>query len=430
MMRRTLLLPLLFAACSQGSEPAGSTTIAVAAAPPGATAAGGTPAAASTGAAGWDDRDFAIPSEKFSDPARNFEAAKRALLADYYAGGLTEEDLYRAAVAGMVERVDPQMHKWNRLLSPSDLADLHSDLQGEIVGIGMIIGSFDPTSGYIDVKGTVAGSPAERAGLAPPDKIVTVDGKLFRGMTLRDVVREVRGKAGETVTLSVLRGDKLLSIPVVREKVTFDTVRADVIGHDVGYVRIPAFNAKTPAALHDVLADLAARGAKGLVLDVRSNQGGLFDDAVASVGLLVPAGSTVVNLNRRGKVEPVVAKTTPLLPDVPVAVLVNKDTASSAELVAAALHDLRHATLIGTGTRGKWTVQKIDDLPNGYALKYTSALFTSPAGKSFEGVGMLPDIAVDEAGEAVEHALLEKDPVKRVEGDVQIRTALAVVGGR
>jgi carboxyl-terminal processing protease len=243
-------------------------------------------------------------------------------------------------------------------------------------------------------------------------------------------VREVRGKAGDTVTLSVLRGDKLLSIPVVRERVTFDTVRADLVGHDVGYVRIPAFNAKTPAALHDALADLGSKGAKALVLDLRNNQGGLFDDAVASVGLMVPAGSTVVNLNRRGKVEPVVAKTTPVLPDVPVAVLVNKDTASSAELVAAALHDLRHATLVGTSTRGKWTVQKIEDLPNGYALKYTSAVFTSPAGKSFESTGMLPDLAVDETAESVEHALLEKDAAKRVEQDVQIRTALAVVGAR
>jgi carboxyl-terminal processing protease len=423
-----LLLPLLALACSQAPAPSGSTTLTVAAPPAGVAAAGGA-SAASTPPPGMDERDFAVPSEKFSDAQRNFEAAKRALLDGYYSGGLTEDDLYRAAVAGMVERVDPQMHKWNRLLSPTDLADLHSDLQGEIVGVGIVIG-FDVASGYIDVKGTVAGSPAERAGLAPPDKIVTVDGKLFRGLAMRDVVHQIRGKSGETVTLSVLRGDKLVSIPLVREKVAFDVVRADMIGQTTGYVRIPAFNSKTPAALHDVLADLASRGARALVVDVRNNQGGTFDDAVASVGEMVPAGSTVVNLNRRGKVEPVVAKTTPLLLDVPVAVLVDKETASSAELVAAALHDLRHATLVGTRTHGKWTVQKVEDLPNGYALKYTSALFTSPAGKSFEGAGLAPDVEVDEASEAIEHALLEKDPAKRVEEDVQIRTALAVLAAR
>ena len=134
----------------------------VAAAPAPAAAA----PAATSGSSSWsDERDFAVPAEKFSDPQRNFEAAKKAILDGYYSGSLTEEDLYRAAVAGMLERADPTMRKWHKLLSPSDLADLKSDLQGEVVGVGVVIG-FDAASGYIDVKGTIPGSPAERAGLA------------------------------------------------------------------------------------------------------------------------------------------------------------------------------------------------------------------------------------------------------------------------
>jgi carboxyl-terminal processing protease len=397
------------------------------------TLAAAPPPAAATGAghgSSWaegDERDFTVPSEKFGDPQRNFEAAKRALLENYYSGALTEEDLYRAAVAGMLERVDPQMHKWNKLLSPTDLTDLHSDLQGELVGVGVEI-DFDPATGYVDVKGIIPGSPAERVGLAPPDKIVTVDGKLYRGRTLRDVVHDVRGKAGETVTLTVLRADKLVTVPIVREKIAYDLVRGQIVGDGAGYVRIPSFNAKTPEALRSALTDLESKGAKSLVLDLRENQGWTFDDAVASVGELVPAGSTVVTVSKRGKTESVVPKTTPLLLDRSVAVLVNHGTASSAELVAAALRELRHATLVGGKTKGKWTVQKIDDLPNGYAMKYTLGLFASPSGKSYEGQGMPPDVEVDEADEAVARACREKDPTKLVAGDAQLRTALAVVG--
>ncbi len=384
-------------------------------------------APAPTTTAAENESEYALPPEKFTDAQRNFEAAKHALLDGYYSGTLTEEDLYRAAVAGMLERVDPRMHKWNKLLSHSDLAELRHDVQGEVVGIGVNI-AFDPATGYIDVKNTIAGSPAERAGVTPPDKIVTVDGKLYRGLTVHDVVRDIRGKAGETVTLTILRGDKLVTVPIVREKVDFDVARDDLLAGSVGYLWIPSFNTKTPAAVHAALGDLAAKGARALVVDLRENEGGTFDDAVACAGQLVPAGATVASVDKRGKVESLAAKgVTPMLLDRPVAVLVDKSTASSAELVAAALQELRHATLVGARTKGKWSVQRIEDLPNGYAMKFTVGLFRSPAGKSYEGTGMAPDIEVDQPEETTDRALLEHDPAKRLGVDAQLRTAVSVV---
>ena len=419
-MRRAL--PLLLLACSQppttggAGEPAPATasSVVVAEASP-------APAAAASG-----DRDFTVPSEKFSDAQRNFEAAKKALLDGYYDPSITEEDLYRAAVAGMLERVDGKMHKWNRLLSPPELAELRSDLMGEIVGIGVKI-ELDPATGYIDVRGTVPGSPAEQAGIAPPDKIVTVNGKLYKGLGLHSAVADIRGKAGEPVTLSILRGDKLVSVRVVRGKVVFDQVRGSIVGDGVGLVEIPGFNSKTPGALGDVLTDLSAKGARALVVDLRDNQGGSFDDAVAAAGEMVPAGSTVVVLRKRGTSQPITAKTAPIGHDVPVAVLVDNDTASSAELLTAALQELRHATVVGSHTQGKWTVQTIDDLSNGYAIKYTLGVFTSPSGRSFEGTGLLPDIEVDQSADARDRARLDQDPVKRLADDAPLRTAIAVL---
>jgi carboxyl-terminal processing protease len=244
---------------------------------------------------------------------------------------------------------------------------------------------------------------------------------------MESAVADIRGKAGEPVTLSILRGDKLVSVRVVRSKVVYDQVRGSIVGDAVGLVEIPSFNARTPGALRDVLTDLSGRGARALVVDLRDNPGGSFDDAVAAAGEMVPAASTVVVVRKRGTTEPVVAKTTPVGRDVPIAVLVDHDTASSAELVTAALQELRHATVVGSRTKGKWTVQTIDDLSNGYAIKYTLGVFTSPAGRSFEGTGLLPDIEVDQAAEARDRARLDQDPAKRVTDDAPLRTAIAVV---
>ncbi|HEX3344896.1 MAG TPA: S41 family peptidase [Polyangiaceae bacterium] len=426
MNRRSLLLvPCLLAACSQPPSPAGEASPA--SSPLNLVAAAAPSPATTASSSHWEDDQDTVPPEKFTESARNFEEAKKALLEGYYDTGITEDDLYRAAVAGMLQRVDPKMRKWNRLLAPSEIAELRNDLKGEIVGVGIGI-ELDPATGYIDVRRVYPGSPADRAGVAPPDKIVTVNGRLYRGLSLHDAVADIRGKAGETVTLSILRGDKLVSVPLVREKVVFDRVSHMIVGGDAGYVAIPGFNAKTAQELHDALTDLASKGARSLVLDLRHSPGGSFDDAVAAVGELVPAGSTVVTLKKRGTVEPIVPKTAPVEVSQPVAVLVDHETASSAELVTAALQELRHATVIGSKTQGKWTVQRVDDLPNGYAIKYTMALFASPAGRSFEGVGMAPDIEVDQTDDATMKSQTEPDPVKRLAEDVQMRTAVAVLG--
>jgi len=373
-----------------------------------------------------DEDDLTVPTESFSDPQKNFDEVRKALLAGYYDPSITEDALYRAAVAGMLERVDPSMRKWNKLLSPGDLAELHRDLQGEVVGVGVKI-SFDPSTGYVDVLGAISGSPADQAGLAPPDKIVTIDGKLYKGLVLRDVVGDIRGKADETVTLSVLRGDKLVNVPLVRERVKYDIVTELVVDGDVGYVRIPSFNAKTPDALGAALADLRAKKVRGVVLDLRGCPGGSFDDAVASASELLPAGTTVVRLKKRSATEVITTKREPVLTDVPLAVLVDHGTSSGAELVAAALEEQAHAIVVGERTFGKWTVQTVEDLPNGYAIKYTLALFQSPSGKSWEGVGLTPTVEVDMPDAAIERALAITDAARRFEGDVQLRTAAALL---
>jgi carboxyl-terminal processing protease len=377
-----------------------------------------------------DDKPPSVASEPFNGGERAFQTTRRALLDAYYAEGLTEDDLYRAAVAGMLERVDPSMHKWNKLLSPREVGELHSEIQGEIVGVGVMI-AFSDETGRATVIGVVPGSPAERAALGAGDEIISVDGKLYKGKTAMDMSGDIRGKAGDVVSLTVLRGDKLETVPIRREAVALESVVRSSLGDGVGYVHIWSFSDRTPTLLATALDALSAEGARSLVVDLRGNGGGSFDGAVASAGLLLPAGATVTTLERRGgKSEARLAKGGPKLADVPMVVLVDHGTASGAELVASALVQGRKAQLVGRPTLGKWSVQTLEPLENGYAIKFTTSLFTAATGKLPPGVGLTPDVDVDaDEGETAKAGAIT-DPVRRLAADVQLRAAVALLRAR
>jgi carboxyl-terminal processing protease len=395
--------------------PSGQATTAAAAAPPSSPSRAHVP-----------DGDDEVPVEKFANGAKAFAEVRDALLKSYYAEGLSEDDVYRAATAGMLEKLEPRMQKYNRLLSPREIAEIKNDLKGEVVGVGVQI-SFDEKSGYTDVLGTIPRSPSEKAGLVAGDKIVTVNGKLYKGMRMTDVVADIRGKAGDPVTLSVLRGDKLVSFTIVRDKVPYDAAAQAMLPDQLGYVRIPSFTEKTPAAVRASLEELEKGGARGLVVDLRHSPGGSFEKAVETAELLLPEGSPIVILKGRGKGEETrVSKGKPILGNVPMAVLVDNGTSSGAEFLAGALQENRHARLVGARTHGKWSVQSLDDLPNGYAYKYTVSLFLTPSRKSYEGTGITPDIelSMDDATFARANAAKPED---RLAIDVQLKTAKQLI---
>lgn len=401
---------------------------------PGPTAARVTPPPAAPSSAdegpkrSRDDVEEEIPKEKFTDGARAFAKVRDALLANYYDDGLTEDDLYRAATAGMLEKLDPRMKAWNKLITARAMNELNNDLKGELVGIGVQI-RFDAASGYTDVLGALPGSPAEKAGIAPGDKIVTVNGKLYKGMSLRDVVYDIRGKVGEPIALTVLHADRLLSLHLVRERVAYDEVERSVLPRGVGYLQIPSFNEKTPARVKAHLTELAGQGVTSLVLDLRKNGGGLFDPAVETTSLFLEEGKGIVDLQRKGKpVEKVTAKAGGILTHLPMVVVVDDGTASGAEFMTAALREGRGARVVGKKTHGKWSAQKIEPLPNGYAAKYTVSLFTSPSGASFEGVGLRPDVEVSMDETDFGRAQAAKTPEERLPLDAALRAAAELVG--
>jgi carboxyl-terminal processing protease len=363
-----------------------------------------------------------------------FRTIKDTLREKYYRPGLTDDELYRAAVAGMLQLLEPQLSAWNKLMSPEELRELHSDMQGSIVGIGVEI-RFEQESGISDVLSVIPGSPAERSGLRDGDKILTVGGKQYRGKTLQDVVGDLRGKPGEVVSLTALRGGEVLPLHIRRERVAYDQVKTLLLPGEMGYVFIRQFTASTPTVLGAALRDLQAKRARALVIDLRGNQGGLLDKALSSAELFLKAGTPITQLQHRaGQRETLSSKAAEPVQTLPVALLIDHETASSAELLAGALHEGIGAHLIGARTYGKGTVQRVEELPNGYAYKYTASHFLLPSGQPIEGRGLLPDIEVSLAlpgGQSYERQLSRvqhiTDGQERLRVDAPLRAAVHVL---
>lgn len=370
----------------------------------------------------------------FDHGAQAFATVRDTLRSQYHRADLTDDELYRAAVAGMLQLLEPQLSAWNKLITPEELRDMRADLQGAIVGIGVEI-RFDDDSGISDVLGVIPGSPAARAGIRQGDKILTVGGKLYQGKSLRDVVGDLRGQPGQDVAITTLRGGQVLSFQIRRERVSYDVVQTLTLPDGIGYLYIRQFSDRTADAVAAALTTLQAAHARALVIDLRGNQGGLFDKALATAELFLRAGTPIVTVRGRGEHrETMVSHRSGPVPALPIAILVDHDTASSGELLTGALHEGAAATVIGQRTFGKGTIQRLEELGNGYAYKFTTSHFVLPGGQPIEGQGVTPDVevalSVPPSSDYERHLSRVQrtvDPTERLRLDAPLRAAVHIV---
>jgi carboxyl-terminal processing protease len=323
----------------------------------------------------------------------------------------------------MLTFIDAKLKGANKLVSPSEFAEIQTDLKGELVGIGVII-DFDAPSGLVDVNGVIPHSPAAAADVREGDKILAVDGATFKGKQLRDVAYAMRGPQGTPVKLSIVRDAKLVEKTLTRARIRYPPVETLMLPDGVLHLQIEAFVDTTPAAVRAALEQAARDHVRAVIVDLRDDAGGSLERLVETAQLWVPRGKAVGVVQKRGgKQEKLLSKGDPVLTGVPVAVLVNGDTRSSAELLAAALHTELGAPVLGTKTFGKWSVQMMEELPNKFVVRYTVGLLADPNGKSYEGEGLPPDIAVPMDSKDLDRAMRFKDPQRRLDEDVQLRSA-------
>lgn len=354
------------------------------------------------------------PTEPFSQGKAAFHKIIAKLQAEYVDQGLTEDEIYHAAAAGVLDHIgNGHSDPWNKLLTPTEHAELLADLNGEVVGIGVSF-RFEDTSGMGVVNEVLPGTPAEAAGLKADDRILQVNGKSFVGKQLRDMVYAIRGRVGTHVTLTILRDAEIFSVSITRAALALDDVES-ASQDGVGILSLQNFAKKTPQKAAEALIKLREQGIKSLLVDLRQCPGGSFTAAVATASLLLPKGATVVRVKGKGGKEEVMTnKAEPVIKGMPVGVIISEGTSSGCELMAGALRQNINAILIGSRTNGKWSMQTVDELPNHYAMKFTVARFFPPDGSDLSGKGLTPDVPV--AGQVSGRAFdleqkLDVDPV-------------------
>ena len=303
------------------------------------------------------------------------------------------DQLVRGALKGMLGKLDPH----SDYMSERDYRELISTTSGQFGGVGIEI---SVEEGVPQVISAIEGTPAAAAGVEPGDRIVKADGQPIVGMDIGEVVRRLRGTPGTRVVLTIARANRsAFDIPITRAIIHVDSVKAALKPGRIGYVRISTFDENTPAELRLAITRLRQQAGgrlAGFVLDLRNDAGGLLDSSVEVASDFLDSG-TVVTTRGRGSDENRVYEAPPngdLIRGTPMVVLINGASASASEIVAGALQDNRRATIIGTRSFGKGSVQSILPLDGHGALRLTTALYYTPSGSSIQGHGITPDRVV------------------------------------
>lgn len=314
--------------------------------------------------------------------------------------GATDPDaLFAAAADGMLTSLDPH----SNYISPEQWRDFQVQERGEFGGLGLKVTLVD---NGVQVVTPLDGTPAFHAGMRAADLITHIDGVSVIGLSLRQAVAKMRGKVGTTIRLAGLRGASSFELIITRAMISIESVRWRRAGN-VGYIRISAFMAdtadKVEAALQ-AMRDPSGGYVEGLVIDLRNNPGGLLSSAVAVADHFIAKGTITTVRGRNEGGQTYTATTPDRSAGLPLVVLINKGTASGAELLAAALRSSRRAVMIGGQSFGKGSVQTLMPLDNGGATRMTTARYYSELGTTFDGNGLPPDIIVAETPDSADDA--------------------------
>lgn len=307
-----------------------------------------------------------------------------------YVEPVDDKELLESAVRGMLSGLDPH----SSYLDIDAFKELQVGTSGEFGGLGIEVGMED---GFVKVISPIDDTPAARAGVEAGDLIIRLDDKPVKGMSLSEAVKVMRGKKGSPIVLTIVREgeDKPLTIEVVRDTIQVTSVRERVLEEGIGYVRISQFQSKTSRSLAEAISQLKKESGdplRGLVLDLRNNPGGLLDQSIKVSDAFLHDGR-IVSTRERYTEYHYRADRGDIADGLPMVVLVNKGSASAAEIVAGALQDNGRAVVVGDRTFGKGTVQTIIPLSRRNAVKLTTAIYLRPSGRTVEG-GIEPDQSI------------------------------------
>ncbi|TVR18599.1 MAG: S41 family peptidase [Anaerolineaceae bacterium] len=341
------------------------------------------------------------------------------------------EELIDGAIRGMMLALDDP---YSNYVNAEYFPFIGGDLEGSIEGIGVIINEMEE-GGRVQILTVLPDTPAERSGLQVGDIFYAVEGENVEGLTNLELAARVRGPAGTSVALTILRGDDLIDFDVRRERIEVPNVEHELLDDDIAYISMAQFTTLSRQQVEQALADLSVNSRRGLIFDLRGNSGGYLSAAVDIAALFIEEGTILIEefaedrvdtfkiiedqayrIDENGNQRLYSTRATYAGVNVPVVVLVDERSASAAELVTGAWQDNNAVTVIGVPTFGKGTVQTQRQLVNGGGVRLTIARWLTPAGRSISGEGVLPDVVV---------AMPEEDEIEAETGaDVQLQAAI------
>jgi carboxyl-terminal processing protease len=308
-----------------------------------------------------------------------------------YVEGVDDEKLIEDAIRGMLSGLDPH----SAYMNPAQFNELKVGTTGQFGGLGIEVSM---ENGFVKVISPIDDTPASRAGLEPSDLIVRLDDTPVKGMTLNDAVKIMRGEPDTDILLTVVReGESApLEFTITRKIIRVKSVRSKILEEGYGYVRIASFQSRTTTDLLKTIADLQKEmPLKGLVLDLRNNPGGVLSGAVGVSNAFINDGLVVYTEGRiNDSSHRYTATPGDSLNGAPLIILINGGSASASEIVAGAMQDHKRAVIMGTRSFGKGSVQTIQELQNGSAVKITTARYFTPEGRSIQAKGIVPDIVL------------------------------------
>ncbi len=348
-----------------------------------------------------DPEPATVPTDEngYSEIA-TFAKAVELIRQDYVDGQkVSYHDLINAAMKGMLSSLDPH----SQFMDPDDFKDMQDDTRSRFNGLGVEVALKD---GLLTVVTPMEDTPAAKAGILAGDEILKINGASTERLSLQDAVEVLRGEPGQKITLTILRPStkEIKDYALERKEIKVQSVKGgrlldpELTGpFKVGYVRIVQFNEPTAEEFGKTLDGLQKQGMQALVLDLRNNPGGLLNSAVDVLGQFLPPNTKVVSTQGRASSqqhEYSTAGGAKERPSFPLVVLVNEGSASGSEIVAGALKDLHRAIVVGETTFGKGSVQNVMQLPDGSALRFTTAKYYTPSRTVIQGNGVVPNIFV------------------------------------
>lgn len=348
---------------------------------------------------------------------------------DRYVDPVDSKKLFEGALQGMFLTLDPH----SQYMDPDSYSQLEKDTEGAFSGVGIHITLRD---GVLTVIAPMPGSPAAKAGVRPWDRILEIEGKKTEGISLIEAVKKLTGPTGTTVNITVYREGEteMLHFTLVRKNIKVESIYSRMLEHNIGYARIARFSDNTARDLRRAIEGFKEKNAKGVIVDLRYNTGGLLKEAVETSNLFVGRGKLIVSTKGRIKSQNQEFRaTSDPVTDLPLLVLINNSSASASEIFAGAMKDLGRGTIVGIkGQRsfGKGSVQTIEQLTHSFekddngnyrpaAIRLTTAKYYTPSGVSIDKIGVTPDIALEmpkgQFADLLKHGLYGDPPTE--EGD-------------